>query len=49
MINKVSFSIAKEAKTEFNIILSDFTLEIDLNGLRTLKALSEFKFDEFPN
>jgi hypothetical protein len=45
----VSFSIANEAKTELSIILSDFTLEIDLNGLRTLNALNEFKFEEFPN
>lgn len=49
MIKKVSLSMAKEAKTEFNIILSDLTLEIDLKGLRTLRALKEFKFEEFPN
>lgn len=42
----ISLSMLKDEKIAFNISLSDFTLDTVLKGLKILRILNDFKFDD---
>jgi len=42
----MSFSILKDEKIAFSMIFSDLTLETVLKGLKILRILKDFKFDD---